>query len=228
MAKHTNLGANINIEENILIPVKPATDNYRIPFVTEPSSFMMYGENALEQYNAEVRRVESEILREISGYTEEVELVREKKTNFCSISAIFFSILALAMLVVGKFLQVATIPGLFVIANGVDGITYILNFLESASFDINTLISVIGIAIVAVFCIISLIVGIFTIKRAGTGIFMKLCLFLSFSGSILVAMMLLVAGIDIEIGLYIVIGLTFLATLIGFISKGIVGKPIKE
>jgi hypothetical protein len=223
MAKRTNLGENI-VEENILIPVKPATDNYRIPFVTEPSAFMMYGENALEQYNAEVKRVQAEILREVSGYTEEVELVREKKVNFCSIFAIVLSILTIAMLIIGKFVKIPTISGLFAIANGMDGLSYILNFLTSSSGDINALIEFIGIVMIAAFCIISLIVGIFTVKKAGTGVFMKLILFLSFVGAILVAMMLLVDGKDIEIGLYIVIGLTFCATLIGFVSKGIVGK----
>lgn len=218
MAKHSD---NIKVEENILIPVKPAIDNYRIPFVTEPSAFMMYGENALEQYNAEVKRVQAEILREISGYTEEVEFVRKKQVNFCSVSAIILSILTIAMLVIGKFVTIATIPNLFAIANGVDGITYIMSLFASSNYDINTLIAIIGIAIVAVFCIIALVMGIVTVKKAGTGVFMKFSLFLSFVGAILAALMMLVDGKDIEIGLYIVIGLTFLVTLIGFISKGI-------
>ncbi|HKL73606.1 MAG TPA: hypothetical protein VJ903_01805 [Clostridia bacterium] len=215
-------------QDNILIPIKPATDNYRIPFVNDPSSFMMYGENALEQYNDEVKRVETELLKEIYGQEEEVVLEREKKVNFCSISALIISILVLAMLIIGRFLTISAIPDLFMIANGVDGLTYLLSFIEGMSdiLDINALIVMIGIASTALFALISMIISIFTIKKAGTGIFMKICLFLSFTSSILIAMMLLITGKEIAIGLYVVIGMTFISTLIGFCSKGIVRKRI--
>ncbi|NLL56617.1 MAG: hypothetical protein GX242_05350 [Clostridiales bacterium] len=228
MAKNTSTNEPINAQENVLIPVKPATDNFRIPFVNEPSSFMMYGENALEQYTAEVKRVEAEILRELSGYTEEVEVVRDRKVNGCSIFAIILSILTLAMLVIGKFVSIDAMPGLFIIINGVDAATYIMEFMSATSYGIYALIGAIGIIVTAVFCLISLLIGIFTVNKAGTGIFMRICLFLSFTGAILVAVMQLVGSKDIDTGLYIVIGLTFLATLIGFISKGIVAMSTVE
>lgn len=219
MAKQT-IEESVKTEDSILIPVKPALDNYRIPFVTEPQSFMMYGENALQQYNAEVKRVEAELRQEVYGYKQELEEVREVKVNLCSISAIIFSLLTLAMLFVGKFLTIDAIPKLFVIIDGADGITYILSFIEklSANLVIKEIILAAGIVITALFALISMFTGIFTLKKP-TGIFMRVCLFLSFTGSILLAMMLIVAGKEIAIGLYIVIGLTFVSTLIGFCSK---------
>lgn len=219
MAKQT-IEESVKTEDSILIPVKPALDNYRIPFVTEPQSFMMYGENALQQYNAEVKRVEAELRQEVYGYKQELEEVREVKVNLCSISAIIFSLLTLAMLFVGKFLTIDAIPKLFVIIDGADGITYILSFIEklSANLVIKEIILAAGIVITALFALISMFTGIFTLKKP-TGIFMRICLFLSFTGAILLAMMLIVTGKEIAIGLYIVIGLTFVSTLIGFCSK---------
>jgi len=192
--------------------------------VNAPDSFMMYGENALQAYNAEVKRVEAEIRKEVYGQQDTVILEKKrKKANACSIFSLIFGLLTIAVLIIGKFLKIAALPTLFVIAEDFDGLTYVINAVgvltSGAALDIKALIPVIGIALTALFTLITTLTGLIRIKKAGTGAGMKICLFLSFVGAVLTAAYLLSTGKAIAIGLYIVIGLTFVSTLIGFCSK---------
>lgn len=218
------VGDTMRIEENTLIPIRPAFDSFKVPYVNDPTSFMMYGENALKEYNAEVKRVEAELRREVYGQQDVVTLEKKhKKANACSILSLIFGLLILALLVVGKFLTIEAMPTLFVIAESYDGLTYVMNAVNGltsgAQLDIMALLPVIGIAVTALFTLITMITGLIRVRKAGTGAGMKICLFLSFVGAILTAAYLLATGKTIEIGLYIIIGLTFISTLIGFCSK---------
>lgn len=221
MAKENVAG--IELDDRI-VPVKPAIDSYRVPFITDPTSFMMYGENALQAFNEEVKRVEAEIRKEVYGNVEEKAVVVKKKSvNACSVIAVIFGLLVLAELVVGKFFTISSLPTIFVVAGGVDGLTYILNiingFTSGSALTAIPPVLAIGIALVAIFSIITLLTGLFTIKKQGTSAFMKVCLFISFVGAVVIAVTLLIDGKELAIGLYILMGLTFISTLIGFCSK---------
>lgn len=220
---------NVKTTEDVLVPVKPAQDNYRIPFVTEPSAFMMYGESALQEFNAEVKRVEAELRRELYSPVEEEEERPARKTSACAVIALITHLLVIALLIIGRFVTIEAIPGLFGIVAEKSGLDYVLGFIDGLGngIEVNPLITVIGVAITALFSVIAFLTSIFTIKKP-TGVFMKVCLFLSFVGAVLTAVMVIVQGQENGIGLYIVIGLTFIAALAGFCSRSAKRKPTED
>lgn len=232
MAK--NNASNKIVNEEPAVPIKPAFDSYRVPFVTSPSSFMMYGENALHEFNAEVKRVEAEIRRELYGQEKQFdEPIVKKKVNATSIITVIISVLTIVLLTLGKYFNLTFSISFFNISQekGTEGIVLIINLIEkigTGEFDIASLLPNLGIALTALFAVITLIVSLFTLKKSGTGIFMKVCLFISFICAVFTAATLLVANQKINIVLYVILGLTFINTFVGFCSKKAMKRTIAE
>jgi hypothetical protein len=219
-----NINEPIDVDNNTLVPVKPALDSYRIPFVTDPNNFMMYGENSLQKYNVEVKRMEEEIRRELFAnepQTEEVEM--KSRTNISSVFSIIFGLLLMGMLVIGKFLKIDALPNLFVIAGNMDGLSYLIKVFNgiNSGMDVAIMPLVISVCtlVIAVISIITIIMGFATVKRQNTMHFMYILFFISFIAVDVIAVMLLVNNNTINIGLYILLGITFISFFVGICSK---------
>lgn len=219
-------------DENLLVPVKPAPDSYKVPFITAPASFMMYGENALKEYEDEVSRVEAEIRMEIYGQTETAPVaVKQKGANFSSVLIMILSLLIIGILIIGRFVTLSPdMAGIFAIAERSSGLDYVLNLANGivggAALEINSALAAAGIAVSAVFALISFVGAVLTLRKPGMGMFMKVSLFAIFVGAVLTGVIVLAAGAALDIGLYILLGLSFAAALMGFLSKS--GNKVKK
>jgi len=233
----------IDMSNENFVPVKPAQE-YKVPYIADPIEFMVYGDRSLETFTSEVKKVEAELRREIYHSTNleypidesnkrndnSVKVKSHKKVNGNSLFSILFGFLILAMLVIGNWVKIDSVPSLFILVNGIEGFTgykLVYDFVDclvnsNPNFTIYVAIVASSIALIALISVVLILIGAFRIVGEGTGVFTKILNALRFVLAALIVVILLIDKIlitEIAIGLWIIIGLTLISFVISLVAK---------
>lgn len=149
-----------------------------------------------------------------------VETKKKKKVSAAAIILIILSLLSIALIVVGKFLN----QSFLLMAGETSGLDMIINFFNDmtagAEFG-EAMIMPIAVLVVAVGAVIVLLGSLFGLFKKGATVFAKLGACLAFIGALvgLVVGLIKADTVQIQIGFYILVGIAALTLIIAFAAK---------
>ncbi len=140
--------------------------------------------------------------------------VKEKKGNgFASFLLLLLSIVSLAVIVVGKFVQM----DYFFLYGMVNGLDTILNVAKSFDGAMTDMMLSIGLIVLAVANIVTIILAIVGMKK-GINAFTKIVVFLGLAGAVVALVMVAQVG-ALAMGSYILVGVAFVELLVALLVK---------
>lgn len=214
---------------NSEIPVTPAAGQASAPIV-QPSAFAPYTSSQVVWQNnfssgygyAKARRdidkaYESEVTEELPPIIE-APLPEKKRVHFIPILLAIFSLLIIAVIVVGKY----ALQDYLTVLEGKSGLDFLIKDLVDnfkGTITVEKLIIPGALAIVALFSVLNFIGSLCAILKKGATVFSKVCIFFMLTFSLVALLLGLVKNMEIGYGLYALVGISFLSLLFGYLAK---------
>lgn len=183
--------------------------------IIQPISFVPYAGNSLWQNNeAKEEPAPTPAVPE----TPVAVAPEKKKVRFIPILLAIFSLLVIAVMVIGKY----ALTEYLAILDGKSGLDYIMTDLIdcfSGSFEIAKFILPLSVAVVALFSIVNFITSLCTMFKKGASVLSKISIFFMLVFALVLCFIGLVNDITLGYGLYAVAGLSFLSLVFGYLSR---------
>lgn len=197
-----------------------------VPYSSQMQPLYQYTPEAMNSFYGEAPGAYGDAYdRNCGGYGEESESVYDsyegkaagKKVNVNAVLAFILSVISFAVMVVSYFTELEFI---YIIKDaGALQIIIGLPVLFYASVEIIELICPIGLAVCALFTVLTLFVNLFSVKAARYPVAGKIFAVLAFVGAAVMLAMLFVTKKDIAIGAYILTGLSAVTAVVALTGR---------
>ncbi|MDR0751206.1 MAG: hypothetical protein LBF12_01250 [Christensenellaceae bacterium] len=168
------------------------------------------------------------------GYNYAAQTDKKRKKGGTSLLLILFSLITLAVLIIGQFVE-AVVDYTAVMVLNEEKVTayklvtdlFLKDFEFSALFSTDTNILTLGLAVTAVFAALTFLLSLFNFGSGGAPLATKLTSLLTFAGAGFYFAYAMVKKVELGIGAYIILGVSLVMAILVFAVKRYKPKKIK-